>query len=150
MENTSLVTEHILSGKNTKYSYISRSITQKPVNSNNNWIMEIGTESHTDVPIYVIVGFQSQTRFGPDQTQNNGIFDTLDVFEASCNIGSVRYPDNEMQIDFDRNKYNESFNEVRRFYKDYIQGEGAPYITFKDYKIYPLWVFDLRAQKDNP
>ena len=55
-----------------------------------------------------------------------------------------------MQIDFERNKYNDAYNEIRRFYKDYIQGEGSPYITFKDFKeIYPLWVFGLRAQKEN-
>ena len=113
--------------------------------------MEIGTESGTDVPIYVIVGFQTAARAGPNQTQNNAIFDRLDVIEASCNIGTVRYPDNEYQIDFTRNKYNEPYNEIRKFYKDYIGGEGSPYITFKDFKeLYPLWVFDLRAQKDNP
>ena len=73
------------------------------------------------------------------------------MIEASCIIGTVRYPDHEYQVDFDRNKYNEPYNEIRRFYKDYIRGEGSPYITFKDYKeLYNLWVFDLRAQKDNP
>ena len=63
----------------------------------------------------------------------------------------MKYPDNEFQVDFNRNKYNEPYNEIRRFYKDYIKGEGAPYITFKDFKeLYNLWVFDLRAQKENP
>ena len=113
--------------------------------------MEIGKESGTDVPIYVIVGFQSAARAGPDQEQIKAIFDRLDVIEASCNIGTVRYPDHEYQVDFERNKYNEPYNEIRRFYKDYIKGEGSPYITFKDFKeLYNLWVFDLRAQKDNP
>ena len=150
-DNIALVNEHILAKKNTDYSYVSRMISSKPVNSNNNWRMEIGTESGTDVPIYVIVGFQSAARAGPNQEQNNAIFDRLDVIEASCNVGTVRYPDHEYQVDFDRNKYNEPYNEIRRFYKDYIKGEGSPYITFKDFKeLYNLWVFDLRAQKDNP
>ena len=150
-DNISLVNEHILQKKNTEYSYVSRMVSFKPVNSNNNWTMEIGTESGTDVLIYVITGFQTAARAGPDQTQNNAIFDRLDVIEASCNVGTVRYPDHEYQIDFNRNKYNEVYNEVRRFYKDYIKGEGAPSISFKDFKeIYNLYVFDLRAQKDNP
>ena len=150
-DNISLVNEHILSEKNTEYSYVSRMVSYKPVNSNNNWSFEIGTESGTDVPIYVIVEFQSAARVGPDQTQNNAIFDRPDVIEASCNVGSVKYPDNEFQVDFNRNKFNEPYKEVRRFYKDYIKGEGPPYITFKDFKeLYNLCVFDLRAQKDNP
>ena len=104
-----------------------------------------------DIPIYVIVGFQTADRSGPDQTQNNGIFDRLDIIEASCQIGSVRYPEHEYQVDFNRNKYNEPYNEIRRFYKDYIKAEGSPYITYKDFKeLYNLWVFDLRAQQDNP
>ena len=37
------------------------------------------------------------------------------------------------------------------FIKIISKGEGSPYITFKDFKeLYNLWVFDLRAQKDNP
>ena len=58
--------DYILAKKNTDYSYVSRMISSKPVNSNNNWKMEIGTESGTDVPIYDIVGFQSAARAGPN------------------------------------------------------------------------------------
>ena len=72
------------------------------------------------------------------------------LIEASCIVATVRYPDHEYQIGFQRNKYNEPYNEIRRFYKDYIKGERAPYISFKDFKVlYNLYVFDLRAQKDN-
>ena len=150
-DNIALVNEHILAKKTTDYSYVSRMVSTKPVNSNNRWTMEIGTESGTDVPIYLIVGFQSTNKFNADQAHSNGIFDRLDVTEASCHIGTTRYPDTEYSIDFDRNKYNDAYNEVRRFYKDYIKGEGSPYITFKEFKeIYNLWVFDLRAQKQNP
>ena len=113
--------------------------------------MEIGSLSGIRIPIYVIVGSQSQARIGPNQRQNNAIFDRLDVIEASCKIGSVGYPDIEYQVDFTRNDYNEVYNEIRRFYKDYIKGEGSPYISFKDFKeLYNLWVFDLRNQKDSP
>ena len=97
-----------------------------------------------------IVGFQTQTRAGPDQEQNNAIFDAPDIIEASCNIGTTSYPDHEYQVDFNRNRYNEAYNEVKRFFKDYIHGEGSSYISFKNFKkLYPLWVFDLRAQRHN-
>ena len=49
--NIALVNEHNLAKKNTEYSYVSKSISSKPVNSNNNWRMEIGVESGNNVPI---------------------------------------------------------------------------------------------------
>ena len=151
MDNIALVNEHILAKKNTDYSYHSRSTSSKPVNSNNNWSFENGTETQTDIPIYVIVGFQTVDKAGPDQLQNNALFDRLDIIEASCPISSVRFPEHEYQVHFDRNKYNEPYKEIRRFYKDYIKGEGSPYMIYKDFKeLYNLWVFDLRADKDNP
>ena len=109
--------------------------------------MEIGSLSGIDIPIYIIVGFQSQARTRLDLRQNNAIFDTLDVLEASCNIGSVRYPEHEYQVDFERNRYIVPYNEIRRFYNKYIKSKESPYITPKDFnELYNLRVFDLRAQ----
>ena len=113
----SLVNEHILSKKNTEYSYVSRMVSYKPVNTNNYWNFEIGVESGTDIPTYVIVGFQTTVRVRPDQTQNNAIFGRPDMIEASCIVGTTRYPDNEFQVDFLRNKYFEPYNEIRDFIK---------------------------------
>ena len=53
--------------------------------------------------------FKHKIRFSPDQTQNNAIFDRPDIIEASCVIGSTKFPDNEYQVDFERNKYNDLF-----------------------------------------
>ena len=50
-DNISLVNELILSKKNTEYSYVSRMVSYKPLNANNNWSFEIGVESGSDVPI---------------------------------------------------------------------------------------------------
>ena len=43
--------------------------------------------------------------------EKKAIFDRLDVTEASCNVGTVRYPEHEYQVDFDRSKNNEPYNE---------------------------------------
>ena len=148
--NIFLVSNHLLSGKNTDYSYISRNVSQKQVDTNNQWIFELGVKSGDELPIYAIIAFQNENRFSPDQMQNNAIFDRPDIIECSCVIGSTKFPDtNEYQIDFERNKYNDLYNEVRRFYKDFLHGEGSPYISIKDFKeLYPFVIFDLRNQKD--
>ena len=79
-DNISLVNEHFLAKNNTEYSFVSRMISSKQVNSKNKWRMEIGSLSDIDIPIYVIVGFRSQAKTGPNQRQNNAKFDNLDVF----------------------------------------------------------------------
>ena len=86
-----------------------------------------------------------QDRVSPDQLQNNAIFDRPDIIECSCHIGAVKFPDtNEYQVDFERNKYNDLYNEVRRFYKDFIHGEGAPYIIIiKILKNYTHLLFSI-------
>ena len=71
----------------------------------------------------------------------------IDSMSFRCYIGTVRYPDSEKEVNFDRNEYNGCYNEVR-FLKDY---RGAPYITFRDFReLYNPWVFGLREQKNNP
>ena len=134
-DNIALVSNHLLSGKNTDYSYISRTVSQKQVDSNNQWGFELGVKSGDELPIFAIIAFQNQNRFTPNQLQNNAVFDRPDIIKASCHIGAVKFPDtNEYQVDFQRNKYNDLYNEIRRFYKDFIKGEGSPYITYKDFK----------------
>ena len=44
-DNIALVSNHLLSGKNTDYSYISRTVSQKQVDSNNQWIFELRSEN---------------------------------------------------------------------------------------------------------
>ena len=59
-DNIALVSNHLLSSKNTDYSYISRTVSQKQVDSNNQWIFELGVKSGDELPIYAIIGFQTQ------------------------------------------------------------------------------------------
>ena len=134
-DNTSLVNERILSKKNTKYSCVSRMVSNKPVNSNNNWGFEIGVESGSDIPVYVIVAFQTAARAGPYQTQNNAIFDRLDVIEASCNVGTVGYPDKEYQKDFQSNKYIEHYNEIFKEFNEYFKEKILRSCTIFGYSI---------------
>ena len=149
LENQTLVADHLLEGNTTQLSYIERSISTKTVNSNNNWTFELGVEAGIDIPIDVIVGFQSAARLSPDQTQNNGVFDQLDIIGASLKVGSERYPDNEMSLDYNINKYSDAYRELKKFKKEYIGEQSLnPYITYKEFKdLYNIYVFDIRNQK---
>ena len=147
---SALVSNHLFSSKDTDYSYISRTVSQKQVDSNNQWIFELGVKSGDELPIYCNIGFQNQDRFSVQIKHKIMLYSiSPDIIECSCVIGSTKFPDcNEYQVDFERNKYNDSYNEVRRFYEHFIQGEGKPYISFKDYKeLYPFIIFALRQLK---
>ena len=82
--------------------YVERSSYSKPVTTNSNFQFVLGVESSIEIPIYIIIGFQSAERSGPNQLQNNAIFDNLDIVQTSCKIGSVRYPDTPFILDYDR------------------------------------------------
>ena len=43
--------------------------------------MEIGTESGSDLPVYVIVECQSQAKTGSNQEQTNSNFQRLDLLK---------------------------------------------------------------------
>ena len=59
-DNIASVSNHLLSGKNTDYSYISRTVSQKQIDSNNQWIFELGVKSmEMNLPIYAIIAFQT-------------------------------------------------------------------------------------------
>ena len=57
---------------------------------------------------------------------------------------ATKFPDtNEYQVDFERNKYNDLFNEVKRFYKDFIQWRRSTiHYHYKDFEeLYPFRYF---------
>ena len=148
IDNMNLINEHILANKSAVYPFTQNSYTTKPINANRKWTFEIGQETSIDIPLQIIVGFQSIERL-QSQTQNNGVFDQLNITSAQCRIGTDRYPDQPYTLDYTRNKYNDAYEAVRNYYYDFMEGKSSPYLTFKDLKtLYPFLLFDLRAQKE--
>ena len=151
VENQTLVTNVVLNKEPITMGYVERKVFTKQVNTNSSWNFELGVEAGMQLPIYVIVGFQSADRLGPAQTQNNGVFDQLPIIEAYCKIGSVKYPDESINLDYLRNDYDDGYNEVLKFFREYVGEQTVtPYITFQDFKEkYNLYLFDLRNQRDH-
>ena len=83
IENQNLVAEHVLAKKNTTLSYIERTTSFQQVNSNNRWTWNLGVESGSVIPIYIIVGFQTAARYGPSQTTIMGYL-TVQMLQKHC------------------------------------------------------------------
>ena len=118
LENQQLVLDQILNKDPTELYYTERSVFRKDVNTNNNWTFELGNsggEAAQSTPTFVIVGFQARNKID-SQTHNNATFDMLPISNAVCKIRSEKYPDDGIECDYDRDKYDQAYSEIENFY----------------------------------
>ena len=74
-------------------------------------------ESGIERPQYIIVGFQNNNV--NEQTHDASTFDIRNVTECYFKIGSEFYPEDRMNFNYITNNYNEAFEEIVSFNKDY-------------------------------
>ena len=148
LENQQLVMNQILDKDPTELYYIERVVFRKDVNTNNNWTFELGNSGES-TPSFIIVGFQTRNKID-SQTHDNAIFDRLPVSNAVCKIGSEKYPDDGIECDYDRDKYDQAYSEIENFYL--LKSETNllnPFIDLHKFRTnYSFYVFDLSKQKD--
>ena len=148
MENQQLVTDQILDKDPTELYYMERIVFRKDVNTNNNWTFELGNSGES-TPTFVIVAFQARNKID-SQTHDNAIFDRLPISNAVCKIGSEKYPDDGIECDYDRDKYDQAYSEIENFYL--LKSETNllnPFIDLHKFRTnYNFYVFDLSKQKD--
>ena len=149
LENQQFVMDQILNKDPTELSYTERIIFRKDVNTNSNWTFEIGNSNNESCPTFVIVGFQARNKID-SQVHDNAVFDRLPISNAVCKIGSEKYPDDGIECDYDRDKYDQAYSEIENFY--HLNSETNllnPFIDLHKFRTnYPLFVFDLSKQKD--
>ena len=100
-------------------------------------------ESGQERPQYIIIGFENNNV--NEQTHDASAFDIMNVTECYCKIGSEFYPDNRVNINYGTNSYNEAFQEIVNFNKDYngLPHNIKPYINHRTFKCsYRIYVFD--------
>ena len=105
LENQQLVLIQILNKDPTELYYTKRTVFRKDVNTNNNWTFELGNSGES-TPTFVIVGFQARNKFD-SQTHDNATFDRLSFSNAVCKIGLEKSPDDGIECDYDRDKYDQ-------------------------------------------
>ena len=149
MENQQLVMDQILDKDPTEIYYMERIVFRKDVNTNNNWTFELGSSGES-TPCFIIVGFQARNKVD-SQTHDNATFDRLPISSGVCKIGSEKYPDDGIECDYDRDKYDQAYHEIENFYL--LKSETNllnPFIDLHKFRTnYNFYVFDLSKQKDN-
>ena len=118
----------------TELQYIEKSVFMKEVNTQNLWSFELGTQEGVNVPIYVIVGFQQQDRQN-SQNENNDSFYRPPVISAQCIIGTERYPDNAILLNYDDDDYNQGYGQIKEAFKALTKDDILqPYISDDDFR----------------
>ena len=84
----------------------------KGVNTQNFWNFELGTQECLNVPIWIIVGFQQKDRQG-SQNFNEYIFHIPPVTIAQCIIGTEKYPDSAILLNYSDDDYSCAYGQLK-------------------------------------
>ena len=140
----------------TLRQYPERSVFMKEVNTQNLWTFELGTQEGINVPIWIFVAFQQNDRQN-DQELNNDTFYRPLVTSAQCIIGTEKYPDSRILLNYNDDDYSQGYGQIKEAFKALIKDNNLqPYISEHDFRSsngvndigYNIYAFDIRYQKN--
>ena len=157
IQQQSTLSKQILSKTPTELRYVERSIFMKQINNQNLWKFELGSQENMKVPIWIIIGFQQQD-MQDSQTLNNDTFCRLPVVSAQCIIGTEKYPDAGILLNYDDDDYSQGYHQIKEAFRALTKDDILqPYKSQEDFRTsnvaandigYNLYVFDIRYQKN--
>ena len=116
IQQQSILSKQILSETPTELRYVERSVFLKEVNNQNLWNIELGSHENMNVPIWIIIGFQQRDR-QDSQNLNNDTFCRLPVVSAQCNIGTEKYPDAGILLNYDDDDYSQGYHQIKEAFR---------------------------------
>ena len=152
-----ITSKQILNKTPTELRYVERSVFMKEVHNQNLWNFELGSQENMNVTIWIIIGFQQEDR-QDSQNLNNDSFCRLPVVSAQCVIGTEKYPDAGILLNYDDDDYSQGYHQIKEAFKALTKDDILqPYISQEDFRTsnvaandvgYNLYVFDIRYQKN--
>ena len=155
MSQQAVLSNQIVNKIPTELQYIERSVFMKEVNTQNLCNSELGTQEGINVPIWIIIGFQQQDR-QHSQNENNDTFYRPSVTSAQCIIGTEKYPDSSILLNYNDDDYNQGYVQIKEAFGALTKDDILqPYISDHEFRSsnnnndigYNLYVFDVRYQK---
>ena len=156
MSEQALLSNHTVNRIPTKLQYVERSVFMKEVKTQNLWNFKLGTQEGINVPIWIIIGFQQQDRQS-SQNENNDMFYRPSATSAQCIIGTEKYPDSGILLNYDVDDYNQGYGQIKEALRALTKDDRLqPYISDRDFRSsinnndigYNLYIFDIRYRKD--
>ena len=156
IQQQSILSKQIINKTPTQIQYPERSVFMKEVNTQNFWTFELGTQEGINIPTWIFVAFQQNDR-QHDQILNNDTFVRLPVISAQVVIGTERYPDSGILLNYDDDDYSQGYGQIKEVFRALTKGDILkPYITEDDFGSsnnnndigYNIYAFDIRYQKN--
>ena len=154
-EYTKLMTQ-IKKNSPTLLHYPERSVFMKEINTQNLWTFELGTQGGINVPIWIFVAFQENDRQN-DQNLNNDTFYRPLVTSAQCIIGTEKYPDSGILLNYNNDNYSQGYGQIKEAFKALTKDNLLQqYISEHDSRSSNdghnvgcnIYAFDIRYQKN--
>lgn len=143
--------ENVLAKKVINVSYNARNCESTEVTEGaRSWTWRLAVPGGVEKPRWIIVGFQTDKC--QTQEQNPALFNNMNLENVQVLLNGVRYPDMDIDINFDENKYATLYDMFDNFKKSYdgfsslIGGTQVSYAAFKT--LFPIFVVDVRRQSE--
>ena len=156
IQQQAILSKQILNKTPTQINYPERSVFMKEVNTQNVWTFELGTQEGVNIPTWIFVAFQQNDR-QHEQNLNNDTFVRLPVISAQVIIGTERYPDSGILLNYDDDDYSQGYGQIKEAFRALTKDDILrPYITEDDFRSsnngndidYNIYAFDIRYQKN--
>ena len=157
MQQQNIMSKQILNKTTTELRYVERSAFMKQMNNQNLWNFELGSQENMNVPIWIIMRFQQQDR-QDSQNLNNDTFCRLPVVSAQCVIGTEKYPDAAILLNYDDDDYSQGYTQIKEAFNSLTKDDILqPYISEADFRNskaaannvgYNLYLFDIKYRKN--
>ena len=110
----------------------------------------LAVKSSPEVPRFIIVGFQTNTR--GSQRQNPSIFNNVGVKIIYAMLNSTRYLEADYNISFPKQQFSRAYGDAALSRSKFFNMDelvSNPNISPSDYKdLYPLFLFDISKQSE--
>ena len=156
MQQQAILSKQIINKTPTQIQFPERSVFMKEVNTQNFLTFELGTQEEINIPTWIFVAFQQNDR-QHDQNLNNDTFVRLPVISAQVFIGTEKYPNSAILLNYDDDDYSQGYGQIKEAFKALTKDDVLqPYITEDVFRSsnegntigYNIYAFDIRYQKN--
>ena len=134
MSQQAIKSNQILNKTPTELRFVERSVFMKEVSNQIFLNFELGSQENMKVPIWIIIGFQQQDR-QDSQNLNNYSFYRLPVVSSQCVIGTEKYPDAGILLNYDDDDYAQGYHQIKEAFKALTKDDILqPYISEEGFR----------------